>query len=236
MDIQKYLLNSSLVEIFSFFGPRLLVAILCGFIVGIERELKGKSAGLRTCILISLGSALYSSLAVLMSSQTGQGDPTRIAAQIISGIGFLGGGVIIHSQGSVYGITTAAAIWIMAAIGVTVGLELYPVAIATSIISVLVLVSVRYFEEKVTSKYQTHVIFYLCSIEIDLNKNKNFYPDLIKILEKHQIQLAEFSVHKKDLQTDLYRIRYKGELNCIDKFVSDITQLPEVKGIDKTRS
>src|ERR1051325_6483717 len=95
----------TLLQLFHFFGIRVLFAILCGGLVGMERELKNKPAGIKTNILICLGSALYTSISVLLSgtfADTGHyGDPARLAAQIVSGIGFLGGGTIIQARGTI---------------------------------------------------------------------------------------------------------------------------------------
>jgi putative Mg2+ transporter-C (MgtC) family protein len=114
----------SLLQLIQFFGPRIFFAILCGGIIGLERELKNKPAGLKTNIMICLGAALYSSVSVLNSLANSAhgyyGDPSRISAQIVSGIGFLGGGTIIQARGTILGLTTAATIWIVAAIGICI--------------------------------------------------------------------------------------------------------------------
>ncbi|MEM7645974.1 MAG: MgtC/SapB family protein, partial [Pseudomonadota bacterium] len=103
------------VSIYFGIGLQVLMALLLGGLVGFDREKKLKSAGIKTNILICLGATLYTSLGVLISSTSdGAGDPARMAAQIVSGIGFLGGGAIIQSQGSVVGMTTAATIWVVA--------------------------------------------------------------------------------------------------------------------------
>ncbi|KAA0222880.1 MAG: MgtC/SapB family protein [Planctomycetota bacterium] len=95
-------------------------SIFCGLIAGAEREFKHKPAGLRTLALICVGSTLFT-IASLQLSAGGGGDRTRIAAQIVTGIGFLGAGAIIRERGNVVGLTTAATIWVMASIGVLVG-------------------------------------------------------------------------------------------------------------------
>jgi len=96
-----------------------LLAILCGGAVGLERELRGKAAGLRTNILICIGAALFTQLSVYLG--TPRGDPGRVAAQIVTGVGFIGAGAILHSRGAVSGLTSAATIWVVAAIGVALG-------------------------------------------------------------------------------------------------------------------
>src|SRR2546428_10596778 len=95
---------------------KLLLAALLGGIIGVEREIRDKPAGLRTNILICVGSTLFMSISTKVAQLLG-GDPTRIAAQIISGIGFLGAGAVLHSHGFVLGLTTAATIWVVAGVG-----------------------------------------------------------------------------------------------------------------------
>src|SRR3989454_11074063 len=99
---------------------RLVLAAILGGLIGIEREIRDKPAGLRTNILICVGSTLFMSLSTQVAQLLG-GDPTRIAAQIISGIGFLGAGAVLHSHGFVLGLTTAATIWVVAGGGGGVG-------------------------------------------------------------------------------------------------------------------
>lgn len=113
---------------------RLILAAILSGVIGLEREWKGKPAGLRTNILVGVGAAL-----IMIISQEFTTDPARIAAGVITGIGFLGGGIIIQSRGKVYGITTAATIWIVAAIGLTVGMGNYFAAFVTTIIALTIL-------------------------------------------------------------------------------------------------
>lgn len=99
-----------------------LMALLLGGVVGYDREKKQKSAGIKTNMLICLGATLYTTMGIVVATQTAFGaDPNRIAAQIVSGIGFLGAGAIIQGRGNVTGMTTAATIWIVAAIGYAIG-------------------------------------------------------------------------------------------------------------------
>ena len=103
---------------------KLALAVLFGGGIGLERQISGKPAGLRTNILICLGSALLMDLSLQIGMIEGGvrvGDPARIAAQIVSGIGFIGAGTIMQARGAVIGLTTAATIWVVAAIGMTVG-------------------------------------------------------------------------------------------------------------------
>src|SRR5262249_46826822 len=109
---------------------QLLLAALLGGIVGVERELKGKPAGLRTNVLICVGATLFTVLSLHVAE--GRGDPGRVAAQIIPGVGFIGAGTILHMRGAVTGLTSAATIWVVSAIGVALGLRAYVEALGTT--------------------------------------------------------------------------------------------------------
>ena len=123
----------------------LLIAAILGGIIGLERELRGKPAGLRTNILICLGSCVFTIISTSLSSGS---DPGRIAAQIVTGIGFLGAGAIIHSGTGTHGLTTAAGIWIVASIGMACGAKMYPLAVAAALLTLIVLLVLPPFEKK----------------------------------------------------------------------------------------
>lgn len=114
-------IDSEILSLMPYFIPKVLVATICGVIIGIDRELKQKVAGVRTFILISVGCAVFSAISVLMSDNQII-DPTRIIGQIITGIGFLGAGVIVKNDDKIVGVTTAAFIWCISAIGVLAGI------------------------------------------------------------------------------------------------------------------
>ncbi len=142
----------TLSEAIQFLGPKLLAALFCGGLIGLERELKQKAAGIKTNMLICVGATLYTAISIVIASskdQIGvQGDPARIAAQIVSGIGFLGGGAILQSKEQVVGLTTAATIWLVAAIGVWIGLGQIEVALGVSVVIVMVLITATFFENR----------------------------------------------------------------------------------------
>src|SRR3989338_1973517 len=127
----------------------LLIAFLLGGAIGWLREKEGKSAGLRTHILVAVGSALFMLLSGQMTAISGFADPGRIAAGVVTGIGFLGAGCILQAQGSIKGITTAASVWITAAIGIATGVGFYLGAIATTIIAVITLELLGKVERKI---------------------------------------------------------------------------------------
>lgn len=111
---------------------RLLVAVVLGALVGYERERAGKPAGVRTHGMVSLGAALFA--VVSLHGFGNVGDPARVAAQIVTGIGFLGAGAILHERGSVHGLTTAASLWVTAAIGLAVGVGMVIMSVGTAIL------------------------------------------------------------------------------------------------------
>jgi putative Mg2+ transporter-C (MgtC) family protein len=133
---------------------RLLLAALLGGLLGLEREVNGKPAGLRTNLLICVGAALLMEISIRTAMLPGVvnpasgtvGDPTRIAAQIVSGIGFLGAGTIMQARGTVVGLTTAATIWVVAAIGMAVGARAYVEAVGSTVLVLLALISLGRLE------------------------------------------------------------------------------------------
>jgi putative Mg2+ transporter-C (MgtC) family protein len=136
-------IDSEILSLLPYFIPKVIVATICGAIVGIDRELKQKAAGVRTFILICVGCAIFTSISTLMSDGTTY-DPTRIIGQIITGIGFLGASVVIRNDDKIVGVTTAAFIWCVSAIGVLTGLG----AIWTPIILTIGLLIVSLIFEK----------------------------------------------------------------------------------------
>ena len=116
-----------------------LLAVGCGTVIGLERQLKHKAAGLRTNILICLGAAVFTIISREMASGS-QDSITRIAAQIVTGVGFLGAGAVIQDRGGIHGLTTAATIWLMASIGMACGARFYGLAILSTIRALVVLV------------------------------------------------------------------------------------------------
>ncbi|TMA39396.1 MAG: MgtC/SapB family protein [Deltaproteobacteria bacterium] len=128
----------------------LFVAFFCGAALGLERELRRKHAGLKTIVLICMGSAIYAALARLMLADAGAAgqDPTRVAGQVITGVGFIGGGAILQAGGTVMGLTSAAVIWTAAGIGLFVGSGYPLLALVITITVVSMLVALRIAEER----------------------------------------------------------------------------------------
>jgi putative Mg2+ transporter-C (MgtC) family protein len=132
----------------------MFMAAIFGALIGAERQLSGKAAGLRTNILICLGAAVYT---IVSREMGGQSDSiTRIAAQIVSGIGFLGAGAIIQDRGGVHGLTTAATIWLVASIGMGCGAGFYLLASVATAIAVIVLLALAPLDKWLTNFGQKH--------------------------------------------------------------------------------
>lgn len=170
---------------------RMLLSMSLGVIIGAERKRKGQIAGIRTFALITMGSCLAMLLSIYVPQEymgLKNGDPGRIAAQVITGIGFLGGGAMIRAKGSVKGLTTAAGIWISAIIGMAVGVGMYVVAIGSTMLIMVVLVAFDWYEhwqrvgqESKAINLKTHAI-----VE-DLEPYK-------KVLRKHDVHLSNYFI------------------------------------------
>lgn len=140
---------------------RLVLSMLLGAVVGFERKRRGQTAGVRTFSLIAMGACLAMVISIYVPQEylgLKNGDPGRIAAQVISGIGFLGAGAIIQMKGSVRGLTTAAGIWMVAIIGMAVGLGLYLLSIVACLLILFILVQLERFEHIVSKGSESRII------------------------------------------------------------------------------
>ncbi|GAC1667126.1 MAG: hypothetical protein PVS3B2_05480 [Candidatus Dormibacteraceae bacterium] len=129
------------------FGLRLVVALVLGLLLGTEREVRGHPAGIKTMGLIAIGACMFTALGLLPAFGRNE-DPTRIAAQIVTGVGFLGAGAILRQGDNVHGLTTAASIWVAASVGMAVGFGYYWIATFTTILVIAMLVALRPIEER----------------------------------------------------------------------------------------
>ncbi len=163
----------------------LFVALALGAAIGLERELSDKAAGLRTNILICLGSCLFAILSRNLAASMGT-DITRIAAQIVSGIGFLGAGAIMREGEHVTGLTTAATIWVVAAIGVTVGFGLYSLGAATAVITLVVQAVFPHLDTMIDELRQRHTFRIASDLDDDgLEQIKTIFRNAeVKVLRR----------------------------------------------------
>jgi putative Mg2+ transporter-C (MgtC) family protein len=210
---------------------RLGIAFLLGAIIGVERELDNQPAGLRTNIILVMGSALAMIISVSLSyvyqPTGGMGDPARLAAQVISGIGFLGAGAILHAGVNIRGLTTAATIWTMAVVGLAVGAGFFSAAVIVTIVLFIVLSILNKLENK---------IFHPKTIAPITMWIKDGPPDLSEIREifdhKH-VRLITIS-HEHDFADDETKINL--EYSCkraelIDEIQKQIYAIPGLRKV-----
>lgn len=160
---------------------KLMLSMVLGSIVGYERKRKGQIAGVRTFSLIAMGSTLAMLLSIYVPQEylgLKNGDPSRIAAQVVSGIGFLGAGAIIQMKGSVRGLTTAAGIWMVAALGMAVGVGLYLVSIAATLLILFILMQLERIEHRISLGSESRIV----RIEVDR---------IIDSIEPYRVALEE---------------------------------------------
>lgn len=170
---------------------RLVLSMLLGMIIGAERKRKGQIAGIRTFALISMGACLAMLLSIYVPQEylgLKNGDPGRIAAQVITGIGFIGGGAMIHLKGAVKGLTTAAGIWMTAIIGMAVGIGMYACSLAATALILITLVALEQYEKRLRLGSESKVIN--MSIE-GIIKDMEPYRE---VLAKNNVQLSTFFI------------------------------------------
>jgi putative Mg2+ transporter-C (MgtC) family protein len=132
----------------------IVLAVVLGTAIGVEREFSGKAAGLRTNILICLGAAAFTIISKRMAGETES--LTRIAAQVVTGVGFLGAGAIIQDRGGIHGLTTAATIWFVASIGMACGAALYELALIMTLLAVFILIGLRQMQKSLSRYVEKH--------------------------------------------------------------------------------
>lgn len=182
---------------------RVLSSVLLGFAIGLEREMTNKYAGLRTNILVCLGACLFTIISIygfpevsVTGDEFGTRDTARVAAQVVTGIGFIGGGTVLRHGATVFGLTTAATLWVSASIGMACGAGMYGLAIVATILSILVLVSVRLFEKNVLISSTKNTRRLKMSISC-LNENSNDIYDYIIENSKHLREISR-KLNKQD--------------------------------------
>jgi putative Mg2+ transporter-C (MgtC) family protein len=170
---------------------RLVLSMVLGAVVGYERKRRGQPAGVRTFSLIAMGAALAMILSIYVPQAylgLKNGDPGRIAAQVVTGVGFLGAGAIMQMKGSVRGLTTAAGIWMIAAIGMTVGVGLYWVSIIATLLILFILVQLESIEHRINTGAESRII------RIRVGEILTDISDYRHVLHKNRITLMNFYV------------------------------------------
>lgn len=181
---------------------KLCLSLLLGCVVGFERKRKGQIAGVRTFALIAMGATLAMLLSIYVPQEymgLKNGDPGRIAAQVITGIGFLGAGAIIQMKGSVRGLTTAAGIWMIATVGMAVGVGLYLLSIAATLLVMVILVVLDRYEHRLGIGAESRIIrLKIGAIVEDIDEYR-------KVLDRNGVYLSNVYV-EYDYDTPVTRL------------------------------
>ena len=190
---------------------RLFAAGLLGGLIGLEREFRAKEAGVRTHFIVALGSALFMIISEFAFDGK-QHDAARVAAQVVSGIGFIGAGVIIFQRNVVRGITTAAGLWVAAAIGLACGDGMYPVAIAATVLTVSCLEMMHFVNLHYSEKL----------VDLVLVPEKPYdLPALPQRLKEQKVKVESYSLSGGKVHLTL-RLRQRDYLNALQQLINTL--------------
>ncbi|EKE03218.1 MAG: MgtC/SapB transporter [uncultured bacterium] len=214
---------------------RVLVSTILGFAIGIERELTNKSAGLRTHILVCLGSTVFTILSIygFANITTPEGarivqDPARIAAQILTGIGFIGGGAVLHHGVSVYGLTTAATLWLTASVGMAAGTGSYQVAILATILTLIILIVIRKLERGIISRHIRKGV----RIKTTIISAAEYVSDIQDWFFKNFDKIVETQVSKSTREDDFMKIIFILDVYDSDPISKAYKKIKVLKNIE----
>ncbi len=215
-------------------GPKLVVALFCGGLIGLERELKNKSAGIKTNMLICVGSMLFTSISMMVAFEGVEeggksGDPGRIGAQIVSGIGFLGGGAILQSKENVVGLTTAASIWLVAAIGMLVGIGQLEIALFVSVLMVFVLVSATMFENRFLERRRMFKI----TIHLREKTDEITRAAIEGLMTQHELSLEDYRENSALAQPEV-RLVYLGRTRDHGRLLLELWKIPGILDVKQS--
>ena len=201
---------------------KVILASVLGGIIGLERELSHKEAGLRTNILIAIGSTLLTVLSFKISEGSKMADPGRITSQIVTGIGFLGAGVIIQARFAIHGLTTAATIWTVAAIGIAIGSGYYLFSLLVTILVVVVLTAFKLVSAALEKQKKTYAYI------IKTDEKASVLVDIKKIMRELNINAINIIMSKKKGSYEIETLLQISQTN--DKqFIERVMQLKNVK-------
>ncbi|MBT3392860.1 MAG: MgtC/SapB family protein [Elusimicrobiaceae bacterium] len=203
---------------------KIVIAIILGGVIGLEREYRDKPAGFRTNIFICLGSAIFTIMSLKMLTLYGF-DPGRIAAQIVTGVGFLGAGAILRSGNKIRGLTTAAEVWLVASIGMCVGFGHYIVATFAVVLVVILQLFVNWDSLFFGGLKKAEVL------HIKTKPDTKIFEKIEKIGKKHKISIGNHSFAKKDGLFNL-RIIVPSQRRSFNKFLEELALLEEVVDLE----
>lgn len=196
---------------------KIVLSAVLGGAIGAERERTGKWAGLRTHMLIAVGSALLADVSISVGERYGPDvgwDPGRIAAQIVSGLGFIGAGTIIQSRGTVHGLTTAAGLWVAGAIGLAVGAGYFEEAAVTTAALLLILTALKPLAQRLAGGRLQSVILRL--------DHRGRIPDLLAVVEEEGIEVESLDVAEatRGAEGRSVQLRFLGPLKERNRLVA----------------
>jgi putative Mg2+ transporter-C (MgtC) family protein len=194
-------------------------------VIGLERELSGKPAGLRTNILICLGAAIITDLSLVLALTTTarMADPARLAAQIVTGIGFLGAGTILQTRGGIHGLTSAATIWVVAAIGMLCGAGEIAAALGATILVIVVLVLLGRFENYVLDRRRIRG-----TVRVSLNVS---VQEVRNVIEENGIRIDAIDVYETG-SSRLIEMRVRGSTARLRNAAEELDDRDGVLDID----
>lgn len=190
---------------------KILLALILGGLIGFERQYRAKAAGFRTIIIICMGTTLFT----MLSSRFGWGDPSRIAAGIVTGIGFLGAGAIIRNEGFISGLTTAATIWFIAAVGISIGLGYYELSIFSVLVILVVLIILPYFE-KIIEKFAD-----IITIEMELSELSYETNNLINLVKQKKLKIINLTKEKSENNL-VIKLKIKGKQKRTNLLIDEL--------------
>jgi putative Mg2+ transporter-C (MgtC) family protein len=204
-----------------------LAALVCGSVIGLERERRDKPAGLRTVVLIALGTTIFTLVSLLLAESRNTADPARLASQILPGIGFLGAGAIIRARGTVVGLTTGATIWAVAAVGVTIGSGHIAAAVAFTAVILFTLTALQYLERSVNKRcrYQRTRIVY----RPDAGKTR---PRLQYILDQEHVPDQSIVVSQRGPGEHVLETRVCSYHREHRRVLKELAEVPEVLALE----
>ena len=202
---------------------RIALSLVLGGIIGFERERDSQPAGLRTHMILVVGACLAMMLSVNIATAAGT-DPTRLAAQVISGIGFLGAGAIMRSGFNVKGLTTATTLWTMAIVGLAVGVGYYVVASITTLVLMIVLSVLDVVEKRFVR------INVIRTVIVEVHDHKGIIRDVRKTMARIADQVISFSV-QKNVKSKTLRLEIVARFNRSEKLENMVELISEIEGV-----
>jgi len=202
---------------------RIGLSLVLGGIIGFERERDSQPAGLRTHMILVVGACLAMMLSVNIATAAGT-DPTRLAAQVVSGIGFLGAGAILRSGFNVKGLTTATTLWTMAIVGLALGVGYYAVASITTLVLMIVLSVLDVVEKRFVR------INVIRNITVEVHDHKGIIRDVRKTMARIADQVLSFSI-QKSVKNKTLRLEIVARFNRSEKLENMVEQISEIEDV-----